>query len=232
MAHSTSFLSMDLCTLGTGYHWKHTSFCLPVIWYLLGRYPMSLSFYRTNIHIFSTRQEVPVVVFPLGVDNVVVVVSFVSAVVDQTPVRAVWPNYKVMEFQPWPGTTPDLGSVAIVPSQSSPRPTIINRFLDHPPPPPCPASFRPPIRHHSIDLHQSFAPYSAHIFYSWVDCTPTLLSLPPPPAPTSCPCASLPCPSWPATQYPSRPLKSHVAGPCVDIVCAWLCLNRFFWYLK
>ena len=50
---------------------------------------MSLSFYRTNIHIFSTRQEVPVVVFPLGVDNVLVVVSFVSAVVDQTPVRAV-----------------------------------------------------------------------------------------------------------------------------------------------
>ena len=42
--------------------------------------------------------------------NIVVVVVFVG----KTPVCEEWPNYEVVEFQPWSGTSPDLGSVAIV----------------------------------------------------------------------------------------------------------------------
>ena len=37
-------------------------------------------------------------------------------VVGWTAFRAVWPNYEVVEFQTCSGTTPEIGSVAIVTS--------------------------------------------------------------------------------------------------------------------
>ena len=49
-------------------------------------------------------------------------------VINWPPVHAVWPNYEVLEFQPWSVTAPDLGSVAffnIVKYPDLPHPPVL-----------------------------------------------------------------------------------------------------------
>ena len=113
-----------------------------------------------------------------------------TVVVGRPPVRSVWPNHEVVDFQPQTRTTPDLVSVDIVMSYLIPTPSLSTVFMDHNFFP-RPKSFLLPIRHCSDELHQSVASYSQSLFKARVNCPP--IHHPFPPASAAHPSACVYC---------------------------------------
>ena len=115
------------------------------------------------------------------------------------------PNNEVMMFQPWTGTSTDVGSVAIVNlllvSPTPPVSTVLWIFF----PPPGTQSYRPPICYRSTPLHFCILHPLLPPHLSGVRSVRPPGRCPHPMDSTAHPCAYIHCRSRPVSQVPHVP---------------------------